>query len=361
MTQSNRSWARRALLPAASTLMLVGALATPAQAHPAHTRFAEVDLVSDQKIPGVLQDTNLVNAWGLALSPTSPLWVANNGTNTATIYVGGVNGAAVTKVPLTVSVPGGAPTGQAFNDTTSFQVTGSGGAAAATFLFVSEGGDITGWNRTATPEGAVLARHIPGAIFKGLAIVHTKFGPFLIAADFHNGRLDVFDGSFNPVHLPGFFFHDPRLPHGYAPFNVFATGDALYVSYAKQDAERTDEVAGAGLGFVDKYTNFGLRVQRIASRGPLNAPWGMAVAPDAFGEFTGALLVGNFGDGRISAYRGDHFIGQLRTAAGKTIVIDGLWGLLPGTANTGGTRAVWFSAGPDDESHGLVGEILPAM
>jgi uncharacterized protein (TIGR03118 family) len=339
----------------------VAGLGVPAQAHPAHSRFAEVDLVSDQQIPGVFQDPNLVNAWGLALSPTSPLWVANNGTNTATIYAGGVDGAPVTKVPLTVAVPGGAPTGQAFNDTTAFRVTGSGGTAAATFLFVSEGGDITGWNRTATPEGAVLARHIPGAIFKGLAIVHTKVGPFLIAADFHNGRLDVFDGSFNPVHLPGIFFHDPRLPHGYAPFNVFASGDALYVSYAKQDAERSDEVAGAGLGFVDKYTNFGLRVQRIASHGTLNAPWGMAVAPAAFGEFAGALLVGNFGDGRISAYRGDDFIGQLRTAAGRPITIDGLWGLLPGTAATGGTRALWFSAGPDDESHGLVGEILPAM
>jgi uncharacterized protein (TIGR03118 family) len=361
MIHSNRSWARRALLPAASAVVLVAALAAPAAAHPSHSRFAEVDLVSDQQLPGVLQDPNLVNAWGLALSPTSPLWVANNGTNTATIYAGGVNGAPVTKVPLTVSVPGGAPTGQAFNDTTAFQVTGSGGMAPATFLFVSEGGDITGWNRTATPTGAVLARHIPGAIYKGLAIVHTKFGPFLIAADFHNGRLDVFDGSFNPVHLPGVFFHDPRLPRGYAPFNVFALGDALYVSYAKQDADQEDEIAGAGFGFVDKYTNFGLRVQRIASRGPLNAPWGMAVAPAAFGDFAGALLVGNFGDGRISAYRGDHFVGQLRTGAGKPITIDGLWGLLPGTATAGGTGAVWFSAGPDDESHGLVGEILPAM
>jgi uncharacterized protein (TIGR03118 family) len=357
IAHSNRTWASRILVPAASALVLVAASAVPAQAHPV-SRFKEVDLISDQVIPGVLQDQALVNPWGLAIGPTSPLWVANNGTNTAGIYAGGVDGAAVTKIPLTPTVPG-APTGQVFNDTTAFPVTGPGGTQPATFIFASEGGDITGWNRTATPAAAVLGQHVDGAIYKGLALVHTKFGPFLLATDFHNGRVDVFDANFNVVHLPRFFFHDPRLPNGYAPFGIAAIGDAVYVTYAKQDADHEDDVAGPGFGFVDKYTDFGLRVQRIASRGTLNAPWGLAVAPAAFGSFAGALLVGNFGDGRIGAFRGDHFVGQLRSANGKPIAIDGLWGLLPGTATAGGPRALWFSAGPAEESHGLVGEILP--
>jgi uncharacterized protein (TIGR03118 family) len=353
--------ARLALTVAASALLVVAG-AGPALAHAGQpTRFAEVDQVSDQTGKANVTDPNLVNAWGLALSPTSPLWVANNGTNTSTLYAGGVGGAAVTKAPLTVTVPGGAPTGQVFSGGTDFVVTGPGGSGPARFLFASEGGDITGWNPTANPTVAVLAAHVDGAIYKGLALATTSFGSFLLAADFHNARIDVFDGQFRRIPLPPqFFFHDPKLPQGYAPFNVLVSGDKVYVAYAKQDADRKDEVAGAGLGFVDVYTNFGLTVHRVASRGPLNAPWGLAFAPASFGEFAGDLLVGNFGDGRISAYDGDHFEGQLRGTNGSPIAIDGLWALLPGTASTGGTDSLWFSAGPDDEQHGLIGQLRPA-
>jgi len=336
-------------------------LTTPAAAATAPTAFAETDLVSN--IPGraALTDPAVVNAWGLALSPTSPLWVANNGTNTATLYAGGANGGPVTKVPLTVAIPGGAPTGQAFNDTTAFVVTGPGGSGPARFLFVSEGGDLTGWNPTAAPTTAILAAHVDGAVYKGLTLLHTDFGPFLLAADFHNARIDVFDGQFRRVTLPAPFFTDPKLPSGYAPFNVAVLGGAVYVTYAKQDAEGEDEVSGPGLGFVDQFTTFGLLARRVASHGVLNAPWGLAIAPASFGRFAGDLLVGNFGDGRISVFdRSGGFDGQLRDSAGRPIAIDGLWALLPGTANTGGTDAVWFSAGPNDEADGLVGLIRPA-
>lgn len=341
---------------AAAGMTALGLLfAAPAAATPPAPQFTQVNQVSDQ--PGVanVTDPDLVNAWGLALSATSPLWVANNGTNTSTIYPGGVGGAPVTKAGLTVAIPGGAPTGQVFNDTTAFVVPGT--TAPARFIFDSEGGDVTAWNGG---TAAVLAAHTDGAVYKGLALWHTPFGPFLLATDFADGRIDMFDGTFTRINLPSFFFHDPFLPAGYAPFNVLVNGDNVYVSYAKQEsAGGVDEVDGPGLGFVDEYTKFGTEVTRIASRGPLNAPWGMAIAPASFGSLAGSLLVGNFGDGRISAYRGDDFIGQLRDKHGTPIAVDGLWALLPGTAASGGVGTLWFSAGPDDESNGLVGQLIP--
>jgi len=230
-------------------------------------------------------------------------------------------------------------------------------------MFVSEDGDLTAWNPTASRTAAITEAHLDGAIYKGLALLHTAAGPFLLAADFHNGRIDVFDKQFQRIPAAGRLFTDRSLPRGYAPFNVAVLGDAVYVAYAKQDADRADEVAGAGLGFVDRFAAFGRFAHRIASHGPLNAPWGLAIAPDSFGRFAGDLLVGNFGDGRISVYdsRTGNFRGQLRNADRKPIEIDGLWALKPGTAASGGTDRIWFSAGTDDEAHGLVGLIGPAM
>ncbi len=349
----------RALATGGAALLAL-VLGAPANAAPAASRFNRVDLVSDQPGKAPLVDPNLVNAWGLALGPTSPLWVANNGTNTSTIYAGGVNGATPTKASLTVTIPGGAPTGQVFNDTTGFVVEGTNGSGPARFLFASEGGDITGWSPAATPTAAILATHVDGAIYKGLAIVHTPTTALLLAADFHNNRIDVFSSTFQRLGGYSQLFRDPTLPDGYAPFNVFVAGAAVYVAYAKQDADAEDEVAGQGLGFVDVFPTFGAPAVRVASRGQLNAPWGLAIAPASFGRFAGALLVGNFGDGRINVYRDDYFLGQLRDTSNKRIEIDGLWALLPGTTTTGGTGALWFSAGPAAETHGLVGEILPA-
>jgi uncharacterized protein (TIGR03118 family) len=230
----------------------------------------------------------------------------------------------------------------------------------ARFLFVSEDGTVSGWNPAAAATTAVVAAHVDGAVYRGLALAHTDAGPFLLAADFAHARIDVFDATFHRIPLPSAFFHDRRLPAGYAPFNVAVLGDQVYVAYAKQEVPGgPDEVAGAGLGFVDRYTDFGLTARRVASRDTLNAPWGLAIAPDTFGRFAGALLVGNFGDGRIGAYRDGHFLGLLRDSAGRAIAIDGLWALQAGTANTGGAGSLWFSAGPQEEQHGLIGQLAP--
>jgi uncharacterized protein (TIGR03118 family) len=238
-------------------------------------------------------------------------------------------------------------------------VPGTGGSEPARFIFVSEGGDVTAWNPNAGTD-AVSVAHVDGAIYKGVALLKTEKGNFLLAADFHNARIDVFDKNFQRVDLPRFAFRDKELPDGFAPFNVLTVGERVYVAYAKQDANAKDNVNGAGLGFVDLYTDFGRKVRRIASGGTLNAPWGLAIAPEGFGKFTGDLLVGNFGDGRISAFDHDEFKGQLRDEKGETISIGGLWALLPGTETTGGEGTLWFSAGPDMEQHGLVGQLIPA-
>lgn len=352
---------RRLLTAALLVATPLIAAAAPASAHlrghtPAPT-FTETDLISDLPGRAPLVDPALVNPWGLTFSPTSPLWSANNGTGTAGVYSGGIGGATPGKLPIQPNIPDGAPTGVVFNDSTDTTAFPVGTTGPARFIFASESGDITAWN---TPGAdAVVAAHVDGAIYKGLAMLHTPLGSVLLAADFHNARIDVFDDQFNRISLPAPFFTDPRLPRGYAPFNVAVLGDSIYVTYAKQDADAEDEVDGPGLGIVDQYSAFGLLQRRLASHGPLNAPWGVAVAPSSFGAFAGKLLVGNFGDGRINVYdpRFGAFLGQLRDANGQPITIDGLWSLLPGTATSGGTDAVWFSAGIDDEQHGLVGEL----
>ena len=327
--------------------------------HGSKTAVTATNLVSDVPGRAPLIDPALVNPWGLALSPTSPLWAADNGSDSATLYAGGRGGATPTKVPLDVPIAGGAPTGTVFNDTDQFVVKGSGGSAPARFIFSSEAGLITAWDPGATPNGAVPVARVRGAIFKSLALWHTRFGPILLAADFHHGKILAFNRKFHQIHLPKGAFTDRRVPKGFSPFNIAVLHNSVYVTYAKQDADREDDVAGRGLGFVDRFFAFGLLHQRVASRGTLNAPWGLTIAPPGFGRLTGKLLVGNFGDGRISVFdrHTNHFRGVLRDSNHKPISIEGLWALLPGTATTGGTNVIWFSAGPDDESHGLLGQL----
>jgi uncharacterized protein (TIGR03118 family) len=281
----------------------------------------------------------------------SPVWVSNAGTSTATLYSGAVNGSAPTITPLVVSIPGGPPTGQVANDTTGFAVPGT--TTAAKFIFAGVGGAITEW---ASGTAAVIAAQTPGAAYTGLALAHSPFGPLLVAADFHDGRLDVFNASFQKLSVDR-LFTDPKIKRGFAPFNVQEFGSNVFVTYAKQDANRQFSVAGDGLGFVDEFTNYGALIGRFADGHELNAPWGLAIAPASFGEFSNDLLVGNFGDGTIHAYNPvtGRFEGTLTNAKHKTIVIDKLWGLLVGDAVAGGPDAVWFSSGPAHETHGLVG------
>jgi uncharacterized protein (TIGR03118 family) len=315
--------------------------------------YIQENLVSDQ--PGVAQltDPQLVNAWGMSRGPNTPVWVSDNGADVTTVYNGAVPGnpeSPVAKV-LSVTIPGGAPTGQVFNDTGGFQLPGT--TTPARFIFVGEGGDLSAW---AGGPAATLVGHTDGAVYKGLALAHTPAGPRLLAANFHDNRIDVFDDTFAPVPSAG-LFTDPTLPAGYAPFNVAEIRGQIFVSYAKQDADRHDDVAGPGHGFIDVYTTSGAFVERFASHGVLNSPWGMTIAPASFGQFSGDLLSGNFGDGHIHALDPNtgEVLGILRGTSGSPLTIDGLWALMVGDAAAGGPNSVWFSAGPDEESHGLLG------
>ena len=342
---------RRVLIVVAFVLGVAVVAISPLKAAERNS-FSVVPLVSDQ--PGVapVTDPDLVNAWGLTSGPMTPWWVSDNGTSLSTLYRG-LDGA---KQGLVVQV-GGGPTGTVFNPTAGF-VLPTGGPAL--FLFDSEDGKVRAWNRAqGTIAIVVVDRSGEDAKFKGLAIAATSAGPRLYAADFHNAKVDVFDGSFAPV-LGGFV--DPALPSGYAPFGIQTIANRVFVTYAKQDADAEDEIAGQGKGFVDAYDTAGNLLGRVAQHGQLNAPWGLAHAPDSFGRFAGDLLVGNFGDGQINAYaeHNGHFthVGELRDESGKSLTIDGLWALEVGQGgNNGPAGTLFFTAGPDDESHGLFGQI----
>jgi uncharacterized protein (TIGR03118 family) len=350
-------------MPSASGSASTSALARSGSGrqHGDDNAYAQVNLVADQPGAAQLLDPHLVNAWGLSQGPTTPVWVSDNGADVTTLYTGGGQGQTPSIVPLVVSIPGGAPTGQAFNPTTAFVLPNG---APAAFIFAGEDGDISAWNRQAMPlTSAVHVASVPGGVFKGLALLERRHGgPELLVADFAHGRIAVFDGSFHPLTLPRRAFTDRRIPRGYAPFNVAVFGDRVVVTYALRNPSTNDDVKGPGHGFVDVYSTRGRLLDRFARRGVLNSPWGLAIAPADFGAFSGNLLVGNFGDGRIHAFdpRTGRLRGVLRDGHGRPIVIDGLWALLPGNGTSAGRSDVWFSAGPDDEAHGLLG-VLRAL
>lgn len=375
-TRHVRRW-RASAAVIAGAMTLLGAAAVPANASHGDrsSGFRQINLVSDVPGAAALTDPDLVNAWGLSASPGtdqapgSPLWVSDNGTDKTTLYAG-ATATTVNKLGLVVDIASGAPTGQVFNiDQSGFMVHDAAGhSGPAVFIFDSENGGIDGWNPgvgfTGAPPSTVTetpVRNGANAVYKGLAIAQASDGhTYLYAANFRSGRVEAYDDTFTPVELPGGLFVDRRIPVGYAPFNVQELGGQLYVTYAKQDATLHDDVAGAGHGFVDVFTNDGALVRRLVTRGALDSPWGLALAPAGFGKFGGALLVGNFGNGRVNAYNpvtGAH-LGQLRQTNGKPIVIDGLWGLRFGNGNAAKTGELIFSAGPAGESHGLLGKLI---
>lgn len=328
------------------------------------TSYLAHDLVSDQ--PGVapVTDPNLLNAWGIAVGPVT-MWVSSNHHDLSTVYTGDVTGSPFVKNSLEVNIPGGAPTGQVFNTTASdFMVTDGTHTGKSLFIFASESGAVTGWAPAVPPpppshDAQPGFQATDGAIYKGIALAADNGSNFLYLTDFHNGKIDVLDSQFQLTQLGG-SFSDPNLPDGFAPFNIAAIDGKLYVTYAKQDADKEDDTAGAGNGFIDVFTTDGDLVQRLVSHGKLNSPWGMAVAPNNFGDFGGDLLVGNFGDGKINAYDSNTgaFRGTLSSSAGHPLVTEGLWGLAFGNGTTAGdTNTLYFTAGPDDESHGLIGKI----
>ncbi|HEY2946678.1 MAG TPA: TIGR03118 family protein [Vicinamibacteria bacterium] len=239
-------------------------------------------------------------------------------------------------------------------------------SGAGRFIFASEDGKIRGWNPNVPPGSTVAQvgadRSGVGAIYKGLTIASTTAGNFLYAADFHNARVDMFDRTFQVVTPPGAFV-DPRIPAGYAPFGIQNLGGRIYVTCAKQDAAAEDEIAGQGRGFVSVFSTSGEFLERVATHGQLDAPWGLAFAPAGFDKFSGDLLVGNFGNGRINAYEPQpdgtfELVGPLRGHDNRPLEIDGLWGIGFGNGNAAGpTTTLFFAAGPGDEEHGLFGKV----
>jgi uncharacterized protein (TIGR03118 family) len=324
-------------------------------------RYAQHNLVSDQAGKADVRDPDLVNAWGLSFGPSTPAWVADAETGVSTLYSGDVNGTPVTKVPLTVTIPGGSPTGTVYNPTNSFVVKSGGQSAPANFLFSSEAGKIAAWSlNVPPPTKAKIVASVKGAIFKGLAIADSAKGPRIYATDFHHGKVDVWDGKFSRVHHRG-AFRDRRIPDRFAPFGIQEVGGHIVVTYAKQDAKAEDDVPGAGDGFVDIYSKRGKLLDRFVRRGHLNAPWGIAKAPKGFGGASGALLIGNFGNGRINAYKPKNgkFLGTLKDKQGRKLTIDGLWALQFGNGTIGTPHTLLFTAGPFDETHGLFGDLVP--
>jgi uncharacterized protein (TIGR03118 family) len=341
-------------LTSCGAVVMVSASVVPATAQ---VRVDQTNLVSN--IPGLakLTDPDLVNAWGISFSPMSPFWISDNGTGRTTLYSVPSSGPPV-KQALVVTIPGAggatsAPTGQVFNGGPAF-----GGAL---FLFDSEDGEISSWNGSNGTTAVVQRDFGSAAVYKGLAISDPGTSDaVLYATNFRAGTIEVYDPSFAHPSLLG-SFTDPNLPQGYAPFNDKVIDGELYVTYAKQDAEKHDDEAGAGNGFVDIFNLDGTLKERLISQGALDSPWGLEIAPASFGSFAGDLLVGNFGNGMINAYNATTgaFVGALDGSDGSPLVIDGLWGLTVGNGSAAGgsLNTLFFTAGPNGESDGLFGSL----
>ena len=322
-------------------------------------QFSVTNLVTSNSaaIPAQITDTGSENSWGISSSPTSPFWVSANGSGVSNVYTVNPTTNVTSKNPIVVTIPGdGSITGQLSNSNTA-------AFNGDNFLFVSEDGTISGWRGalglTGTAETLVLAS--TANVYKGDAISTSGTNSYLYAANFRKDSIDVIPGAVTSPSLTG-SFTDPTIPAGYAPFNIENLGGKLFVTYALQDSDKHDDVAGAGHGFVSEFDTQGNFLGRIASSGSLNSPWGLAIAPSTFGSYAGDLLVGNFGDGRINAFNlgTDAFMGQLYGTGGNPLAIDGLWGLAVGNdGGAGSSGKLYFSAGPNDESNGLFGVITP--
>ena len=333
------------------------------------TRFSVHNLVSDVDGKADQLDLKLVNPWGMSVSPTGPFWISNNRSGSSTVY--NTTGQPFpTPTALLVTIPAptsgssrSSPTGQVFNSTNVFEIAPG---KPATFLFATEEGTISGWNTAVDAGKAVVMVGGSGsntAVYKGLALASSGAGPMLYAANFSAGAIDVFDANFSPATVTG-GFKDPNLPTGFAPFNIQKIGRRLMVTYALQDGAKHDSVPGLGNGIVNVFDTDGNLRQRLISNGALNSPWGLAIAPQFFGDLSSTLLVANFGDCRVNAFdlTTGEFLGTLQDPSGAPIVIEGLWGLQTGNGHTGGdSNVVYFTAGISGggriQDHGLFGSI----
>jgi uncharacterized protein (TIGR03118 family) len=344
----------------------------------AQQRYQRVNLVSD--IPGVAlrTDPNLINPWGMAFSPTSPVWISDNNAGVSTLYTGKGEPFPIGS-PLVVTIPppaGGsppaAPTGIVFNPTLTsaspgFVVSANGTSGPSVFIFATEDGTISGWSPGVDVANAILAVDnsvnpdpADGAVYKGLAIATRGGATFIYATNFRAGVVEMYDSKFTLVNS----FTGPNIPAGFAPFGIQTINGHLYVTFAKQNDIRHDDLACPGCGVVDVFDTDGNFDREFASGGSLNSPWGLALAPAVgFGKFNDTLLIGNFGDGRINAFEDETrgFLGQLQDELGTPLTINGLWGLKFGNGGLAGKKTtLLFTAGIADEKHGLFGVIRPA-
>jgi uncharacterized protein (TIGR03118 family) len=353
-----------------------GFLALAAGSSYAATVYTRTDLVSNLQSLVQPPDPNLQNSWGVANSPGGPLWVSDNNDGLATLYDG--NGV---KIPLTVTIPlppgrvappAAAPTGLVWNPTQAFQITVGTTMAPAIFIFDTEDGTIAAWNPAVDPitngqstASLVVDRSGTGAVYKGLAFGTNQHGNFLFATNFSAGTVEVFDKNFMLTTLDG-AFSDPSIPAGFAPFGIQNIDNNLFVTYAQQDATKKDVVSGDGLGYVNVFSTDGVLIRRFASGGVLNAPWGVARATQSFGQFSGSILIGNFGHGgnfggwidAFSAGRESRFLGPLSNSQHSPLSINGLWSLVFGTFVNSDADTLYFTAGPDRQTNGRFGRIV---
>ena len=364
-------------------IMMAGPMPALADDPQGPNAYIATNLVSDLAGKAAMQDPVLQNAWGVAFSPAgSPFWIGDNATGCATLYGGD---GSIMSLQVNIPLPGNmvpaadckhvdannppnpapaAPTGVIWNPASSFLVPGTN--IQAVFMFATEDGTISAWAGGLNPaNNAVLAVDNsavgPGAVYKGLAFGVNVNGPFIFATNFRAGTVDVFDHDFKPAATDGGFV-DPNIPAGYAPFGIQNINGELFITYAKQNAEKHDDVAGKGHGFVDVFDTDGHLLRRLASRGGLNSPWGVARASFDFGRFSGEILIGNFGDGHINVFDADgKSLGQLNKRNGKALAIDGLWTLTPGGGAKSSPSTLYFTAGPHKETDGLFGTIIPAV
>lgn len=326
--------------------------------------FVQTNLVANTSAYNASRvDPLLQNAWGLAFTPNGFAWISAQEAHVSTIYTGeGAQVRPAVTVPTSGGATGGDPTGVVFNGSSTDFLLPAPNNQAARFIFAGEDGIISAWNGAAGNSAVVVKDNSATASYKGLALASSGGASFLYASNFAAGRIDVFDKNFNPVSMP---FSDPSIPWGYAPFNIQKVDMVLYVTYAKVGADGDDE-PGMGNGYVDIFNTDGSLVKRFISNGQLNSPWGIAKAPATFfgdnedDDSQGALLIGNFGNGRINAYKSDgKFIGELALHKAP-LVIDGLWAITfaPVTATSIDPNRLYFTAGPNDETDGLYGYIV---
>jgi uncharacterized protein (TIGR03118 family) len=359
-------------IPALAGMLSI--VATPLVAQTTSNAYVKHNIVADTAGAGAdLTDPNLVNPWGNVTSATSPFWVSDTGTGLSTVYTSSASALSISGTKP--AVPAGASSGAAAKGTPTGIVVGGGSfpinGTNSSFIFDSLDGTISGWSGGTT---AIIAVDNSGsnAVYTGLAVATPAGGAassqLLYAANFYSGKIEIYDTTFKPVTMAGAFV-DAQLPAGYAPFNIWplTVGGTtkLYVAYTLQDATKKNYVStvGPGVGYVDAFDLNGNLLQRVAAKGVLNAPWGLAIAPPNFGKYSGMLLVGNFGDGTINAFDPNigTSLGPLQDQSGNSIVLPGLWAIIAGNGGSGGDpSAIYYTAATLSQNHGVLGSIQAA-